>query len=115
MAVRETVIAEQFEAMIRFGKASGRIKDFHEIWITTRTFPLGLANVVAAVAGTLRLRETDTPADTPIGLTQAFAVIQEERGLWTDILRRTPPALTPPNFPELQAELRRFFAPVLAA
>lgn len=89
MAVRETVIAEDFEAMIRLGKASGRIKDFHDIWIAMRTFPLDLANGVAAVAGTLRLRETATPADTPIGLTQAFDVIQEERGLWTGILRRT--------------------------
>lgn len=110
----ETVIAEKFEAMIRFGEANGRIKDFHDIWVTTRTFPLDLAEVVAAVAGTLRRRETATPIDTPIGLTEAFAVIQEERGLWTGFLRRTPPALTPPTFPELQAELRRFFGPVLA-
>ncbi|WP_184715260.1 nucleotidyl transferase AbiEii/AbiGii toxin family protein [Caulobacter sp.] len=110
----ETVVAEKFEAMIRFGEANGRIKDFHDIWVTTRTFPLDLANVVAAVAGTLRRRETADPTDLPIGLTEAFAVIQEERGLWTGFLRRTPPALTPPTFPELQAELRTFFGPVLA-
>ena len=50
----ETVIAEKFEAMIRFGEVNGRIQDFHDIWVTTRTFPFDLANMVEAVGGTLR-------------------------------------------------------------
>ena len=34
----ETVVAEKFEAMIRFGLANGRIKDFYDIWLTTQIF-----------------------------------------------------------------------------
>lgn len=111
----ETVIAEKFEALIRFGETNGRIKDFNDIWVTTRTFPLHMANVVAAIGGTLQRRQTAVPTEMPVGLTDAFAKIQEERGLWSGFLRRTPPALQPPPFPKLQAELRQFFGPVLAA
>jgi hypothetical protein len=109
----ETVVAEKFEAMIRFGEANGRIKDFHDMWVTTRTFPFDLATLVEAVGGTLRRRETAVPTGVPVGLTEEFAAIVEERGLWRGFLRRNPPTLTPPPFAELQGELRRFFGSVI--
>lgn len=111
----ETVVAEKFEAMIRFGDANGRIKDFHDIWVMTRTFPFDLSSVVEAVGGTLRRRETGIPTEIPRGLTEAFAKIAEERGLWSGFLRRNPPTLQPPPFVELQEELRRFFGPVISS
>jgi len=110
----ETVVAEKFEAMIRFGEANGRIKDFHDIWVTTRTFPFQLPQLVEAIAGTLRRRETAVPTEMPVGLTEAFAQIAEGQGLWSGFLRRNPPTLQPPPFPELQEELRRFFGAVIA-
>lgn len=110
----ETVVAEKFEAMIRFGELNGRAKDFHDIWVMARTFPFELPHLVEAVAGTLRRRETAFPTDMPVGLTDAFAKIAEERGLWTGFLRRNPPTLQPPQFPQLQEELRRFFGPIIA-
>jgi hypothetical protein len=111
----ETVVAEKFEAMIRFGEANGRIKDFHDIWVTTRTFPFDLPTLVAAVSGTLRRRETAIPTEMPVGLTEAFAAIVEDRGLWKGFLRRNPPTIKPPPFAELQEELRRFFGPIIAS
>lgn len=111
----ETVIAEKFEAMIRFGETNSRIKDFYDIWVTTRTFSFDLAGVVEAVGGTLKRRETTIPTEMPIGLTDTFAAIVEGNGLWVGFLRRTPPAMEPPSFPQLQAELRRFFGPVTAS
>lgn len=111
----ETVVAEKFEAIIRFGEANSRIKDFHDIWVTTRTFPFDLASIVEAVGGTLRRRETTIALEMPIGLTDAYAAIVEESGLWTGFLRRTPPAMKPPPFPQLQEELRRFFGPIIAS
>lgn len=109
----ETVVAEKFEAMVRFGEVNGRIQDFHDIWVTTRIFPFDLSSVVEAVGGTLRRRETAFPTDMPVGLTEAFAAIAEERGLWTGFLRRTSPSLKPPPFPRLLEELRRFFGPII--
>jgi hypothetical protein len=110
----ETVVAEKFEAMIRFGEANGRIRDFHDMWVTTRTFSFDLPSLLEAVGGTLRRRETAIPTELPVGLTEAFARIVEERGLWTGFLRRNPPTVKPPPFAELQGELRRFFEPVIA-
>ncbi len=111
----ETVIAEKFEAMIRFGETNGRIKDFYDIWVTMRTFPFELASIGEAVGGTLQRRQTAIPTEMPIGLTDAFAAIVEERGLWTGFLRRTPPVMKPPPFLQLLDELRRFFGPVIAS
>ena len=111
----ETVVAEKFEAMIRFGEANGRLKDFHDIWVTTRTFPFDLPTLVEAVNGTLGRRGTPIPSEMPVGLTKAFAAIAADRGLWSGFLRRNPPTLKPPPFTELQDELRRFFAPVIAS
>jgi Nucleotidyl transferase AbiEii toxin, Type IV TA system len=111
----ETVVAEKFDAMIRWGEVNGRIKDFHDIWVTTRTFTFDLPSLVEAIGGTLRRRETAIPTEMPVGLTHVFAVIVEERGLWRGFLRRNPPTLQPPAFAELQAELQRFFGPVIAS
>ncbi|MGY3461372.1 hypothetical protein ACVWW5_006822 [Bradyrhizobium sp. LM3.4] len=110
----ETVIAEKLEAMIRFGAANGRIKDFYDIWVTLRTFGFELPELVEAVGGTLRRRETAIPTEMPVGLTGAFAAIAADRGLWTGFLRRNPPTIQPPSFPELQVELQRFLGPVIA-
>lgn len=109
----ETVVAEKFEAMIRFGDANGRIKDFHDIWVMTRTFSFDLPSLVEAIGGTLRRRETAIPTEMPAGLTESFARIAEERGLWSGFLRRNPPTLQPPSFLELLQDLRRFFGPVI--
>ena len=110
----ETVIAEKFEAMIRFGETNSRIKDFYDIWVTTRIFPFNLASVVEAVGGTLQRRDTVFPTEMPVGLTDAFAAIVDERGLWTGFLRRSPPAMERPSFQHLQDELRGFFSPIIA-
>lgn len=109
----ETVIAEKVEAMIRFGTANGRIKDFYDIWVTLRTFGFELPQLVEAVGGTLRRRQTDIPTEMPVGLTEAFANIVADRGLWSGFLRRNPPTIRPPSFPEVQEELQRFLRPVI--
>ncbi len=111
----ETVVAEKFEAMIRFGEANGRIKDFHDIWVTARTFSFDLATLTEAVGGTLGRRRTAIPTDLPVALTQQFAEMPATQALWAGFLRRNPPNLSPPPFGELLGELRRFFEPVLAA
>jgi len=110
----ETVVAEKFEAMIRFGEANTRMKDFHDIWVTARTFPFDLPTLVEAVGGTLRRRETAVPAETPVALTPQFAESPERQALWAAFLRRTPPTLSPPPLGDLLAELRQFLEPVLA-
>lgn len=110
----ETVVAEKFEAMVRFGAGTGRIKDFHDIWVTTRIFDFDLATLVEAIGGTFRRRETAAPIEMPVALTSVFAERTDKQALWAGFLRRTPPAIPPPAFAELLSELRHFFGPVIA-
>jgi Nucleotidyl transferase AbiEii toxin, Type IV TA system len=111
----ETVVAEKFQTMVALGEANTRIKDFHDIWVTAQTFSFELANLVEAVGGTLHRRQTAIPTAMPLALTDTFAKIAEDRGLWSGFLRRNPPALKPPPFPELQEVLRRLFGPVITS
>lgn len=110
----ETVVAEKFEAMMRFGQANSRIKDFYDIWLATRTFSFDLAAMVEAVSGTLRRRETSVPTSIPVGLGDAFVSFVEQKGHWAAFLRRTRPTVNPPEFAQLVEELRRFFRPIIA-
>lgn len=110
----ETVVAEKFEAIVRFGMANGRAKDYYDIWVTTYTFEFDLSSLTEAIIGTFRRRETAIPTQLPAGLTRPFAESVEERGLWTGFLRRNPPNLNPPKFEELLEELQRFFRPIIS-
>lgn len=111
----ETVVAEKFEAMIRFGVGNSRLKDFHDIWVTTRTFRFDLPVLVEAILGTFGRRGTVAPAQMPVALTAAFARQALDGGLWSGFLRRNPPAQMPPPFAQVQEELRQFFGPVIAS
>jgi hypothetical protein len=111
----ETVLAEKFEAMIRFADETTRIKDFHDIWVTTRTFKFDLATLAEAVGGTLARRRTPTPTNMPSALSAAFAQRPDKQDLWTGFLRRNPPSQSPPDLEDLLGQLRSFFGPVLTA
>jgi hypothetical protein len=111
----ETVIAEKFEAMVRFGAADGRLKDFSDIWAISKTFDFEMATLAQAMIGTFARRETVLPADIPFALTAEFAALEDKRKIWDAFLKRNPPAVPPPPFEALLAELRSFIGPVLTA
>jgi hypothetical protein len=111
----ETVIAEKFEAMVRFGAADGRLKDFNDIWAISKTFEFEMATLAQALIGTFARRETVLPVDIPFALTAEFAALEDKRKMWDAFLKRNPPAVPPPPFEDLLSELRAFLGPVLAA
>lgn len=111
----ETVVAEKFEAMVRFGEANTRIKDFYDIWVVARIFAFDLATLVVAIEGTPRRRETAVPTKMPVALTKEFAGMADKQALWSGFKRRAPPTLSPPPLGDLLAELRQFFQPLLVS
>lgn len=111
----ETVIAEKFEAMVRFGAADGRLKDFNDIWAISKTFDFDMATLAQAMIGTFARREIALPTDIPFALTAEFAALEDKRKMWDAFLKRNPPAVPPPPFEALLAELRSFIGPVLTA
>jgi len=110
-----TVIAEKFDAMVRFGDQATRLKDHYDIWAISRTFDFDLATLVAAVRGTLQHRDRALPTTWPAALTDAFAADAGTQRQWTAFLGRTSPTLEPPTFPDLINALRAFLDPILVA
>lgn len=62
----ETVVAEKFEAIVRFGQANGRVKDFYDIWVTTYTFEFDQSSLTEAIIRTFQRRETEIPTRRPL-------------------------------------------------
>lgn len=109
----ESVIAEKFDAMVRFDADTTRLKDHYDIWAISETFPFDLGTLVEAVRRTLAGRARPAPAGWPSGLTADFAERPDKLAQWRAFLNRSAPTLEPPPFPELIEQLRRFLAPIL--
>lgn len=111
----ETVIAEKFEAMVRYGEATSRLKDFYDVWTIAKSFRFEKAALAQAIRGTFHQRGTDIPTEMPFALTPAFADIPDKRMMWEGFVRRSLPAIAPPSFEDLVSGIRQFLGPVLTS
>lgn len=109
----ESVIAEKFDAIVRFDADTTRLKDHYDIWAISETFPFEAETLTEAVRRTLVGRACAVPAEWPAGLTPDFAERPDKLAQWRAFLNRSAPTLEPPPFPELIALLRLFLRPVL--
>ncbi|MGE6699621.1 nucleotidyl transferase AbiEii/AbiGii toxin family protein [Hyphomonas sp. NPDC076900] len=108
-----TVVAEKFEAMIRFGLSNGRLKDYYDLREIARTFHFSRGELVHAINGTLERRQTVRPSEMPAGLTVSFSLLQEKQRLWTAFLRRHAPHQSSLSLDEVVTELAEFLGPVI--
>lgn len=109
----ESVIAEKFDAMVRFDADTTRLKDDYDIWAISETFAFEAGTLAEAVRRTLAGRARPVPAEWPAGLTPDFAKRQDKLVQWRAFLNRSTPTLEPPPFPELIGRLRLFLGPIL--
>lgn len=110
---KETVVAEKFEAMIRYAEAISRVKDLHDIRMISQTFDFEKTTLAEAIAGTLRRRRTDFPTETPYALSPPFANDPQKVRLWEAFLRRSAPADEGLPLGAVVDDLRRFLGPVM--
>jgi len=89
MYTPESVIAEKFEAIVSLGIANSRMKDFHDLWVLLREFPLEDAAILKAMRATFERRGTTIPSDVPVGLTAEFAGDTARQKQWAAFLRRS--------------------------
>ncbi len=80
---KETVVAEKYEAMVRFGIANSRMKDFYDILILAREFDFEGDPLSVAIKRTFDCRETALPVDEPIALSGEFAADAAKRRQWS--------------------------------
>lgn len=86
---RETVVAEKVEAMVRFGLANSRMKDFYDLYLISRLFEFRGELLVRAVRATFDRRRTPLPDGQPAALTSEFADDQGKTTQWNAFLRKS--------------------------
>lgn len=84
---RETVVAEKFHGIVRFGMANSRMKDYFDLWFLSEHFTFAGEELKKAISGTFRRRETDVPEETPLGLTDEFAGEPRKARQWDGFLQ----------------------------
>jgi predicted nucleotidyltransferase component of viral defense system len=109
----ETVIAEKLHAMVLLGLANSRMKDYYDVWMLTRTYPLDLIRLRRAVDATFARRSTPLLASVPEGLSDAFAADAGKQAQWQAFARNMSapgPALSG-LIADLRASLSVLFKP----
>jgi len=84
---RETVVAEKFQAMVMFGLANTRMKDFYDIWILSRNYEFDGERLSHGIAATFERRGTAIPEEVPDALTPVFATDATKQRQWAAFVR----------------------------
>jgi hypothetical protein len=84
---RESVIAEKFHAMVLLGRANSRMKDFHDIWVLSRSHDFAGDALAKAITATFARRKTEIPAESPDAVTPAFASDPAKQQQWAAFLQ----------------------------
>ncbi|MGB4592588.1 MAG: nucleotidyl transferase AbiEii/AbiGii toxin family protein [Coriobacteriia bacterium] len=77
-----TAIAEKFQAMIEIGLVNSWMKDYHDIWMLSRTLEFDGQDLANAIRATFERRETELPSDTPVELTREYTEQPETSRMW---------------------------------
>jgi Nucleotidyl transferase AbiEii toxin, Type IV TA system len=91
--VIETVVAENFEALVARGIAYSRMKDFYNLYLIAKTFQLPPEMLVEAISRTFERRRTALPERVPVGLTANFAAAWQSQ--WRAFVTRERMAAVP--------------------
>lgn len=83
---KESVVAEKFHAMIRFGDLNSRLKDYYDLWLISATFEFDNSSLQKALEVTFKNRATELPIERPTALTPNFARRNQTR--WLNFLKK---------------------------
>jgi predicted nucleotidyltransferase component of viral defense system len=112
----ETVVVEKLQAMVFWGMANSRMKDFYDLWIISKRMSFDGAMLVEAMRATFDRRETPIPTERPTALSREFATDSVQIGRWRGFLGRTSLKNAPVELSRVVEDLREFVtAPLLAA
>lgn len=106
---RETVVAEKFQAMVLFGLANTRMKDYYDIWILRRSYVFDAERLSRAIAATFERRGTAIPEELPDALTTAFSTDVTKQRQWEAFARDLSAAV--PSLEVIVADLAGFLMP----
>lgn len=85
----ETVIAEKFHTIVRFGSFNTRMKDYYDLWILLNKRGLDEASLKVTIESTFERRDSKLPRTRPPGLSERFATRAHKIKLWSDFSKNT--------------------------
>lgn len=108
---RESVIAERFHTIARFGNLNSRMKDFYNIWLLCRQFDFDGATLFNAVRLTFEQRRTPLPVgDTLL----SEELITRKQRQWAAFRKRSLLSNAPESIRDIAAKVEDFLAPLVA-
>ena len=107
----ETVVAEKYEALVRLGMSTGRIKDFYDLWYLATHFAFEGPMLQQAIRNTFGARRSPLPLEPPIALTDEFEADPSKQELWKAFTHRAG-IVSAGSLGETLALLRTFLLPV---
>ena len=111
---RETVVAEKLHAMVVLDISNTRMKDFHDLWFLSRTWPFQLIALADAIRATFERRGTPLPAGTPFALTPEFHSDARKSLQWRAFMKRLRLDPSTPALDEVAEAISRFVGAPLA-
>jgi len=103
---RAAVIAEKIEAIVSFGMANSRMKDYFDLRALANEGATDASQLAQALAATFERRGTPLPDETPLGLSDEFATDATRIAQWKAFLGKN--RLDAPVLTEVVAEIRDF-------
>lgn len=107
----ETIIAEKLHALVKFGIANSRMKDFFDLHVLGRGREFDEELLAKAVRRTFARRKTALP-DEPFALTADFYSDRQKQTQWRAFLTKGGVEATS-DFAEVGVLLRTFLLPIL--
>lgn len=86
---RESVVAEKYQAMVAFGMANSRMKDYYDLWVLAFDHAFEATVLGYAIRNTFERRQTPLPDDTPLGLSSEFSSDRQKIAQWRAFLSKT--------------------------
>lgn len=108
---RETTIAEKFHAMVMLGTLNGRMKDFYDIWLLSRSFDFDRDQLAKAVSSTFATRSTALEQE-PVALSTEFALSDDAQRRWSAFLKKSALTDAPKVFAEVVSAIGEFLLPI---
>lgn len=111
--LRETTVAEKFEAMVKLETRNSRMKDFHDVWALAGELAFDGAKLQSAIVACFERRATPWTPAAPRALTSAFYQVPELATRWRHYVAAGSVVVPPPaQFDAIGERIIDFLDPV---
>ena len=112
---RYTMVAEKLEAMVHLGIANSRMKDFYDVWLSSKLFAFDGRTLCQAVGNTFKRRSTAIPDGLLLAFTDDFRKDVQKQAQWRAFVRKTKPDTAVEELDAVIDDLEAFLMPVVEA